>query len=541
MNSPHSDHRPGHHDSSAQQGEQAAAQPDVQPDVVAARHPQRRVLVTGATGYVGGRLIPELLAAGFKVRATSRRIDSLRRFPWFDEVEHAEADLSSYEDIAAAVEDVDVVFYLVHSMGKVKDFEKEEKRIAENVARAASEAGVGRIVYLSGLIPQGSELEGLSAHMRSRENVARTLLASEVDTIVLRAATLIGSGSASFEIIRHLSERLPLMLTPQWIQNDIEPIAIRDAVYYLVRCAGLPEEEKVNRGYDIGGGSVYKFKDLLSLYGRARGHRNRIYSLPIPLPMDTLSGGWISLVTPVPFGIAKPLAQSMAKDAVTNEHDIAQLIPDPPRGFLDYPTAVRFALTQEAADRVVTSWDSSWTAAAGDNPAELAPNDPDWAGVTVYKDERERRVDAPVERVWEVIEGIGGRHGWYSTPVLWKVRGILDRILGGPGLGGRRNPNSLTVGDRVDWWRVEYLERPHKLVLRAEMKVDGQAWLQLEVEEGEEDPGASIYKQTAYYAPRSWLGHIYWWGVAPFHTFVFPLMAAGVATAAEATRSTQAK
>ncbi|APT93060.1 NAD-dependent dehydratase [Corynebacterium phocae] len=503
---------------------------DAQPPLEQADHSDRRILVTGATGYVGGRLIPALVDAGFTVRATSRSVDSLKRFDWFDDVEHAAADLNNYEDITKAVEDVDVLYYLVHSMGKAKDFEKEEAEIAENIARAAEAAGVRQIVYLSGLIPPDAELESLSKHMRSRERVARILLDSPVDTIVLRAATLIGSGSASFEIIRHLSDRLPIMVTPHWINNKIEPISIRDAIYYLAHCADL--DQGYNRGYDIGGGRVYKFKQLLSLFGKQRGHRNRIYSLPFRLPLDTLSGAWIALVTPAPFGIAKPLAQSMAEDAVTHNDDINEIIPVPEGGLLDYPDSVKLALERRSEDNVATSWLDSWRK-SDDNPAELLPSDPQWAGQTVYKDTRTKDVDAPAEKLWAVIEGIGGDHGWYSTSALWKIRGVLDRLVGGPGLGGRRNPNKLSKGDRIDWWRVEYIDAPNTLVLRAEMRLDGHAWLELEAEDNGD--GTSVYHQTAHYVPATWLGHLYWWVIAPFHTFVFPVMAANIAAAAAAT------
>lgn len=494
---------------------------------VTARHTQRTVLVTGASGYVGGRLVPELLAAGFTVKTTSRSAGSVERFAWRDNVEHITADLTSTEDIRRAAEGVDVLFYLVHSMGKAKDFEETEAEIARNVEEAAASAGVRQIVYLSGLFPDGAQLDDLSKHMRSRERVAQILIDGRTPAIVLRAATLIGSGSASFEIIRHLTERLPVMVAPQWINNRIEPISIRDALYYLVKCADL--DTPANRGYDIGGGHVYQFKELLSLYAEQRGLKRRIATVPVALPMDTLSGLWIGLVTPVPASLGKPLAQSMAEDAVTANNDITALIPDPADGLTDYPTAVRRALARETDDEVVTSWDDSETRPEAQS-AEPLPTDPDWSGQTVNKDERTHPVDSSPDALWTVIEGIGGRNGWYSAPVLWNIRGLLDRLVGGPGLGGRRDPRRLSTGDRVDWWRVESIDRGTRLVLRAEMKVSGKAWLILGAEANAD--GTSTYHQQAIYLPRGAAGHVYWWLMAPFHALIFPIMARNIASAA---------
>ncbi|MEJ6550122.1 SDR family oxidoreductase [Corynebacterium sp. USCH3] len=496
------------------------------------------ILVTGASGYIGGRLIPELLAAGHRVRAASRHPDGLTRFDWYDDVDAVRADLSDPSSLAEAVDGVEVIYYLVHSMGDSAgtSFEDAESAAATNLAEAAATAGASRIIYLSGMHPPDRDLEDLSQHMRSRERVARILLEGDVPAVVLRAATVIGSGSASFEIIRHLTERLPVMVAPRWINNRIEPVSVRDVLHYLVHAADAGSLDGVNDQFDVGCGQTYRFSDLLRIYGRIRGLRRLIAAVPVPLPMDQLSGGWIGLVTPVPRSLAVPLAQSMAEDAVTTDgHRIRDVLPDPPGGLADYPTAVRRALQREATGEVPTSWDRSWQST--DVGGEL-PTDPDWSGETVYTDSREARTTATVEQVWQVVESIGGRNGWYSTPLLWNVRGIMDRLVGGPGLGGRRDPRHLASGDRVDWWRVERIDRPHLLVLRAEMKVSGQAWLILRVDGADRADGAdgapatTVYRQDAVFLPRGLRGRAYWWVVAPFHAAVFPLMKRNIIAAA---------
>lgn len=482
-------------------------------------HKDRVVLVTGATGYVGGRLVPELLAAGFKVRATSRSVDSLKRFPWFGDVEAVEADLQSASDVASIMEGVDTAFYLVHSMGDGSmDFQEAESAAARNVAQAADSHGVRQLVYLSGLHPKSLRTEELSKHMRSREKVAEILLAAKTPTIVFQAATLIGSGSASFEMIRHLTERLPIMVAPKWIDNKIEPISIRDTLYYL--CAAADLDESHNEAFDIGCGTVYQFKDLLSLYGEVRGLKRFIRSVPLSLPMDKLSGMWIALVTPAPLGLAIPLAQSMAEDAVTQDNAVKSIIPDPPGGLADYPTAVRRALKREREQGVVTSWDDSWAEVS--TSADSLPTDPEWAGHTVYTDDRTVTTDVDKKHLWEVIEGIGGASGWYSAPLLWSIRGLMDKAIGGPGLGGRRDPRHLKVNDRVDWWRVERIEPCEELVLRAEMKTSGRAWLVFSLEDAED---GTKFRQRAIYFPHGLMGRAYWAAVAPFHAIIFPVMA----------------
>lgn len=489
----------------------------------------RRVLVTGASGYIGGRLIPELLAAGFTVRASARNIERLRSRAWSGQVELAEADLQSPEQVRAAMDGVHTMLYLVHSMGQGDDFISREEQIARTVATAAAQADVAQVVYLGGLHP-GGELDSLSDHMRSREQVGRILLAGTVPALVLRAGVVIGSGSVSFEMIRHLADLLPVMPGPRWLNNRIEPIAIRDVLYYLARASALPEP--VNDDAGIGSGQVLRFRDMLTAYAQVAGlRRRRVLALPVPAPR--LSGFWITMTTPIPRGIAMPLAASMAHDAVTTDHRIADIIPDPPEGLTSYRQACRRAIQRQLAGQVTVTWDHDVLAEA--DPADPLPSDPQWAGHTVFTDVRQRHGAAPPEAVWQVVEGIGGENGWYSPAILWRVRGLLDRAAGGHGLGrGRRDRDHLQVDDHVDFWRVESITPGRSLTLRSEMRAAGRAWLQLTVRPGA--GGGTDYRQRAIYFPRGLLGRLYWGVLVPFHALIFPSMARNILRAARHSR-----
>ena len=475
------------------------------------------VLVTGATGYIGGRLVPRLLAAGFRVRVLVRTPAKLEPVPWKDDVEVVVGDLTSLEDTTAACEGVHTFFYLVHSMGSGRDFEETEQRTARLVADAAAAASVDRVVYIGGLHPEGVDL---STHMRSRTAVGQVLLDGPVPAIVYQAGVVIGSGSASFEMIRHLTENLPLMPAPSWVTNRIEPIAIRDVLHYLVHAPQVPDG--VNRTFDLGSREVLTYAALMYGYAREAGlpHR-KIYALPVPAPR--LAGWWVALVTPIPHSMAVPLVQSLQHDAVTDEQDVDEVVPLPPEGLTDYRSAVRLALGKMEDGEVETSWSS----ASSGKPYEPLPSDPEWAGRTVYVDDRSRSTDVSPERVWQVIEGIGGENGWYSLPAAWVIRGVADKLLGGAGHNrGRRNATRLIEGDAVDWWRVERIDHGRLLRLRAEMRVPGGAWLELTAEPGED--GGTTYRQRAIYMPRGLAGKAYWWAIFPFHGLIFPSMAKNI-------------
>jgi len=483
-----------------------------------------RSLVTGATGYVGGRLVPELISAGHVVRVMVRQEAKARARAWSDDVQITVGDATERHDVRSAMEGIDVVYYLLHSIGTGDDFAATERRIAETFAQEAKRQGVRRIVYLGGMDPEGEEL---SEHLRSRQEVGEVLLASGVPTAVLQAAVVIGSGSASFEMLRYLTERLPVMVTPRWVHTRIQPIAIRDVLRYLVHCAELPAD--VNRRFDIGGPDVLTYFDMMQRFAAVAGlPRRRV--LPVPVLSPGLSSHWVGLITPVPASLARPLVESLRNTVVASEHDIAQYVPDPPSGLIGYERSVELALTRIQDLDVPTSWSSASTAGA---PSESLPSDPDWAGGSLYKDEREREVHASPAALWTVIEGIGGTNGWYSFPLGWRVRGALDRLVGGPGIRrGRRHAANLVVGDVVDFWRVEETDGHSFLRLRAEMRLPGLAWLELGL--GTADGGTTTFRHRALFHPRGLLGHLYWWSIWPFHGIVFGSMQRNIARAAEA-------
>ena len=482
-----------------------------------------RVLVTGATGYIGGRLVPRLVEDGHEVRVLVRRADRLRDVPWAASVDVVEGDLADRAAVDRAAEGMEVVYYLVHSMGGRGDFEESELTIARNVAASAREHDVRRIVYLGGLHPEGVEL---SRHLRSRMQVGEILVGSGVPTIVLQAGVIIGSGSTSFEMIRHLTEVLPYMPAPRWVRSFIQPIAVRDVLHYLLRAAEVAPD--VNRAFDIGGPDVFRYGQLMNGYAVEAGLPQRpIAALPVLTPW--LAGQWVNLVTPIPRRLAVPIIESLQFDCVMREHDIDAVIPPPPEGLLPYRRAVRLALEREREGEVETSWRNAEVEGA---PSDPLPSDPDWAGHTVYVDERERRSSAPPSALWRVIEGVGGENGWYSFPLAWALRGWVDKLTGGVGLRrGRRDPDTLHVGDAVDFWRVEVIDRGRFLRLRAEMRVPGRAWLELGAAASD---GGSHYRQRAVFFPKGLAGRLYWWAILPFHGVIFSGMANRITAEAEA-------
>ncbi|MET0295851.1 MAG: SDR family oxidoreductase [Microbacterium sp.] len=480
-----------------------------------------RALVIGATGYVGGRLVARLLAAGYRVRVLARHPERIATFTWGDRVEVVAGDASEAAPVAEAVADADVVYYLVHSMSAGRGFEDADRTAAETVARAAAAASVTRIVYLGGLHPDDAPL---SAHLRSRVEVGEVFLASGVPTLVLQAGVVIGSGSASFEMVRHLTEVLPYMPAPKWVRNRIQPIAVRDVLHYLLGAARVAPD--VNRAVDIGGPDVLRYGQMMNGYAVEAGLPQRaIAALPVLTPR--LASHWVNLVTPIPRSIAMPLVESLQNECVMKNHDVDALIPLPHEGLTPYRRAVRLALTRDEADAVETSWQDAEVLGV---PSDPLPSDPEWAGRVAFTDVRTAKTSASPEALWRVVQGIGGENGWYSSPFLWAVRGWMDRLVGGIGLArGRRSRARLAVGDALDFWRVEAIEQGSFLRLRAEMKVPGLAWLEMRVTP---EDGGSRYDQRAVFFPLGLAGRLYWLAVLPFHGFIFSGMASRITAAA---------
>ncbi|MTV25135.1 SDR family oxidoreductase [Nitriliruptoraceae bacterium ZYF776] len=499
-----------------------------------------RVLVLGATGYIGGRLVPELLARGHEVRCGARTPAKLDGRPWRDDVEVVEADVFDRATLDPAVAGCDAVYYLVHSMDGSGSFEERDRRAAATVRDACADGGVGRIVYLGGL---GREGEDLSEHLRSRHEVGRELADGPVPVTELRAAIIIGSGSASFEMLRHLVEVLPVMTTPRWVDTRCQPIAVRDVLAYL--CGVLEEPRTAGRVLEIGGPDVLTYREMMQTYAEVAGLRRRTI-LPVPVLTPGLSSLWVGLVTPLPTGLARPLVGSLVNEVVVHDPAIRELVPRDPIPFRD---ALCRAMQRIQDLDVATTWASAGrlgtgTATArvgtegdadvrrgGDVPEDPQPDDPSWSGGTVLTDERTVHAAASPEAVFRSVCGIGGARGYRSAGALWAVRGHLDKLVGGIGLRrGRRHPHDLSVGEVVDFWRVEALEPPRLLRLRAEMRVPGEAWLEFRI--APEGDGTRL-EQRARFHPRGLWGRLYWAVLVPFHRLIFPRMARRLAADAE--------
>lgn len=478
--------------------------------------PCLRILVTGATGYIGGRLVPRLLAKGHAVRCVARNPDRLEGHSW-PGVEIVAGNLSEAESATAALQGVDVAYYLVHSMASGEAFRERDRGMAQLFGEAARRAGVRRIIYLGGL---GDPAHVHSKHLVSRQEVGSCLAAAGVPVVEFRAAVIVGSGSASFEMIRHITERLPVMITPTWVNTRCQPIGIRAVLAYLIEALDHPGAGGI---YEIGGSDILTYKEMMLHYARIRGLRRLIVPLPVPLPQ--LSSLWIGLVTPIPSSIARPLVESLRTEVVVRDDRARRTFGVQPSGYDD---AVRLALTRLAADEVETTWASSLSSLAQDQPEADALR----AFEGMLLDSRRRRVRASPERVFDAICSLGGDEGWPAGNFLWQLRGLMDRLVGGTGMRrGRRRPRELIVGDPVDFWRVEALEAPHLLRLRAEMKLPGKAWLQFEVQPDAE--GARV-EQTAFFEPHGLLGYLYWYCALPFHRFVFPGLVGAIKRQAEA-------
>lgn len=485
-----------------------------------------RVGVIGATGYVGGRLAPELVAAGHRVRCLARTPGRLDRVRWRRHVDVMAADVFDERSLEAGFRDLDAVYYLVHSMGHARDFEQADRMGAENTRVAAERANVGRLIYLGGL--GHDDPDGLSDHLASRHEVGRILGSGSVPLTELRAAVIIGSGSASFEMLRHLVEVLPVMVCPRWVtKTRCQPIAIADVLRQLVSVLESPGA--AGRTIEIGGPDVLTYREMMHRYADVAGLGRRLI-IPVPFLTPRLSSHWVNLVTPLPIGLARPLVDSLCNDVVVGaDHQVP--VDDRGQGLLRFDQAVRNALRRIKDLDVSTSWMDS---ASTGGSAMPMPQDPSWAGGTVLEDVRTRWTAASPQEVFATVSGVGGKRGWYFANGLWAARGWVDKLLGGVGMRrGRRHPDELRVGDALDFFRVEVYDPPALLRLRAEMKLPGEAWLEWRVSPAKEGSGGTILQQRSRFHPRGIAGRLYWWALLIPHAVIWSRLIDRLARVAE--------
>jgi uncharacterized protein YbjT (DUF2867 family) len=477
------------------------------------------IFVAGATGYIGGRLVPRLLDAGYQVYALARAPEKIKNRPWAQHpnLKLFKGDVLDPKALSQALSGCRAAYYLVHSMNPgVKNFAEIDRSAAKNMAAVAAEQGLEQIIYLSGL---GDEKSMLSHHLQSRTEVGKVLRQGAVPVTILRAAMIIGSGSASFEILRYLVDRLPVMVTPRWVNTPCQPIGVRNVLHYLIGC--LEKKAVIGQTFDIGQPDVIDYRRLMEIYAEEAGLPKR-WIIPVPVLTPRLSSYWIHLVTPVPSAIARPLAEGLSNPVICRDMHITKLLP---QELFDARKAIRLALDRIEQQAVETSWIDSGKIP----PAEWSnPGDPAWAGGCVYEDSRKIVLKAQPEDIWPTIHAIGGNVGYYYANWLWEVRGFIDRISGGVGLcRGRRSSKDLFAGDVVDFWRVVAIEKNEYLMLSAEMKLPGAAVLSFRLKPLAD--GQTELMQVARFLPRGLFGILYWYAVTPFHHYVFKGMLRGIA------------
>ncbi|MFG0331322.1 MAG: SDR family oxidoreductase [Phycisphaerales bacterium] len=495
----------------------------VQPNT-APHSTKKPIFLTGATGYIGGRLAPRLLADGYRVRCLTRSKRKLLGRPWVNQarLEVCEANVGDHAELAEEMRGCGVAYYLVHSMiAAGSDYAEQDRRLALSFAMAAEQAGIERIIYLGGL---GETGEDLSEHLRSRREVETALASTGIPVTVLRAAMIIGSGSASFEILRYLVERLPVMITPKWVRTECQPIAVQNVLEYLVRSITTPET--VGRTLDIGGPDVLTYHEIMRIMAEERGLRSRVV-LPVPVLTPKLSSLWIHLVTPLSSRIAQPLAEGLRNRVVCRNDEAARLMP---QRLLSVRESIDAALNQTDERQVATKW----------SDAGVIPGDPDWAGGTTFVDRRQVKVDASIKETFAAVCELGGETGYHGGDMLWRLRGVMDRFVGGPGLRrGRRHPNEVSYGDAIDFWRVTDVDSNRRLELRAEMKLPGIATLTFDIESIDAATDRCRLVQTARFQPKGLVGLAYWYAVVPLHGIVFNSMLNGIRKSAEERSNTK--
>ena len=475
------------------------------------------VLVTGASGYLGGRLVPHLLAGGHRVRCMVRQKAGVADRGWYPQVEVVTGDALQPESLDSALKGVNTAYYLIHSMDGDARFAKRDRTAAENFRKAAERQGVKRIIYLGGLGPAGTEL---SAHLSSRQEVGRILGEGSVAVTEVRAAVIIGSGSVSFEMLRHLTEVLPAMVTPSWVRTRCQPIAVKDILTVLIEL--VDDDQAGHQILEVGGPDVLTYEEMMQVYAEVAGLRPRVI-VPVSVLSPSLSSRWVGLVTPVPTRVARPLIDSLTIEVVVSDNHASRVVGP---SLTSYRQAV-----SDALQRVENHDDETRWAEAVAQPAARLPTDPSWAGTRWLRNRKVIETQAPVDYVFWAVARIGGEVGYYAAGWAWRLRGLIDRWLGGVGL--RRSPGprgELKTGDIVDFWRVADVQHQRRLLLVAEMRLPGEAWLEFEIEgEG----GHTVLTQTAHFAPRGLWGRLYWFLLLPFHFMVFGPMAKRLVRVAE--------
>ena len=467
-----------------------------------------KILVTGATGYIGGRLIPRLLDEGEDLRCLVREHVHAEEKSWKDKVEVVEGDVLEPDSLPPIFKGVETAYYLIHSMASSSGFEERDRQAATNFAEAAKAAGVKHIIYLGGL---GDPDKTMSKHLRSRQETGAYLAAPGVPVTEFRAAIIVGSGSISFEMIRYLTERLPVMVTPKWVDTKVQPIAIRDVLNYLLMARRrAPQSHDI---VEIGGPEILTYKELMLTYADIRGLRRTM--LPVPILSPQLSSYWVNLVTPIPGAIARPLVEGLTSEVVVDHPEAAAEYGLEP---LTYREAVRLALDRAKQGSVESLWSESYY-----EPTVLGAPEQLTDAQGLLFDKRLKRFKASPESLFSAVVHIGGEDGWYTFTWLWQLRALIDRVFGGIGMRrGRRSQNELVLGDVLDFWRVESIQKNEHLQLYAEMKLPGEGWLRYDLRPCDDD--TTEIKQVAYYEPKGLFGYLYWWAVYPFHLILFPRM-----------------
>ncbi|MBM3180035.1 MAG: SDR family oxidoreductase [Chloroflexi bacterium] len=463
------------------------------------------ILVTGPTGYIGGRLVPRLLEAGHRVRCFARDAKRLDGYPWRKQVEVIEGDALDPSSLAAAMKQVSVAYYLIHGKQGGRANAVHDLVMARNFSEAAQEAGIERIIYLGELVDPTTNL---SQYLRSRHETGHLLRRGSVPVTEFRAGMIVGSGSALFEMIRYLAEREPVLICPAWFFSQAQPIAVRDVLAYLIAALGTPES--VGRVIEIGGPTLLTYADMLLEYASERGFKRTLIRTPFYAPL--LSAYWVHMVTPIHWRMVLPLIEGLHAKLIVRDQLARKLFPNIEP--IDFHTALRLALARIQGNHVETSWSDALVTAVGDvKPYTFRVEE------GMFIERRRNLIDIAPETVFRSYSGIGGERGWLYMDWAWAFRGWVDKVIGGVGIRrGRRHPDEIRAGESLDFWRVEAVEKDRLLLLRAEMKVPGKAWLEFRSELQE---GRTLLTVTAYFAPRGLSGFLYWYAMWPFHAFLF--------------------